>query len=148
MQIDEPKGIPTTEWCQQFFQAMVNRMSVSFCKYGAVAEAYPKRVNALTSLLLRIRAYIGRDSFIVLCAQVADAPEVRHRRDTGNTEYMMDAANFAMIEFMHPSIEGAHFTATDADGSTGRMTNTGVVNGERNTEDRKLTEKFYSRSGD
>ena len=40
---------------------------------------------------------------------------------TGNTEYLMDAANFAMIEFMHPKHPDAHFEATDSKGSPGRQ---------------------------
>lgn len=32
---------------------------------------------------------------------------------TGNTEFLADAANFLMIEFMYPSIEGAKYTPTD-----------------------------------
>lgn len=30
-------------------------------------------------------------------------------KDTGNTEFLVDIANFAMLEFMHPSIPGAKF---------------------------------------
>jgi hypothetical protein len=40
--------------------------------------------------------------------------------ETGNTEYLVDAANFAMIEYMCPSIEGSYYTATDSEGSPGR----------------------------
>lgn len=36
-------------------------------------------------------------------------------RETGNTEFLVDVANFAMIEFMHPSVEGAKFTPTSTD---------------------------------
>ena len=33
--------------------------------------------------------------------------------ETGNTEFLADIANFAMIEFMCPSIPGAHYEKTD-----------------------------------
>ena len=34
--------------------------------------------------------------------------------ETGNTEFLADIANFAMIEFMYPSIPGAHYEKTDS----------------------------------
>ena len=36
-------------------------------------------------------------------------------KETGNTEFLADVANFAMIEFMYPSIEGAKYTPTGTD---------------------------------
>jgi len=74
-------------------------MAVSYYRYGAIAEGYPHAVDAIASMKQRIQAY----------------------SDTGNTEYLIDASNFLMIEFMCPSITDAHFSATDSDGSTGRI---------------------------
>jgi len=82
-----------------FLDAMRSRMAVSFYKYGPVADAYPAKVNALDSLRLRLEKYLT----------------------TGNTEFLVDAANFAMIEFMHPSHPDAFFQGTDADQSPGRI---------------------------
>jgi len=45
---------------------------------------------------------------------------MRKYAETGNTEWLIDAANFAMIEFMHPRHPHAHFTGTDDDASPGR----------------------------
>ena len=101
---------PESEIDPKFLQGMANRMAVSFHKYGPVADGYPDNVDALGSLTQRIAMYL----------------------ETGNTEYLMDAANFAMIEFMHPSLRGAHFTATDSDGSPGRVRADGSVNAEPN----------------
>jgi hypothetical protein len=98
MEIKIPEGIPSSEFSQSFAQGMADRMAVSFCKYGRVAEAYPKRVDAIASLKLRLEKY----------------------EQTGNTEWLMDVANFAMIEFMHPRHEKAHFRATDSKESPGR----------------------------
>lgn len=103
---------PETEFSWAFVQGMANRMAVSFHKYGPVSEGYPAKVSAIDSLLARINAYV----------------------ETGNTEYMMDAANFAMIEFMHPSLEDAAFLATDSDGSPGRVSVDGETTYERNEE--------------
>lgn len=87
-----------TEFSEPFVQGMKDRMAVSFYKYGPLAAAYPHKVSAVASLQDRLRKYA----------------------ETKNTEYLIDAANFAMIEFMHPSIEGAFFAGTDDDGSPGR----------------------------
>jgi hypothetical protein len=84
---------------RKFHDLMDAAMLVSSFKYGAVAEAYPERVNAIDSLKKRLDAY----------------------RKTGNAEYLVDVANFAMIEFMHPAHAKAHYTATDASGSPGRV---------------------------
>jgi hypothetical protein len=114
-------SVPNTEWSEDFFQQIRNntpsnipattnvkvsntehkeilslddfilgmrrRMEVSYCKYGAVAIAYPHKVNALESLLLRIDKYL----------------------ESRNSEFLMDVANFAMIEAMCPSLDGVEF---------------------------------------
>ena len=38
---------------------------------------------------------------------------------TGNTEYLVDAANYLMFEFMYPQHPKAHFKATDSKDSAG-----------------------------
>lgn len=38
---------------------------------------------------------------------------------TGNTEYLLDAGNYAMFEYMYPQHEKAHFRATDSSESAG-----------------------------
>jgi hypothetical protein len=81
-----------------FLQGMADRMDVSFCRYGPVAEAYPHRVDAIASLKDRLDRYAK----------------------TGNTEWLMDVANFAMIEFMHPRHPDAHYRPTDSKESPGR----------------------------
>ena len=96
-------SIPTSEFSQTFLQGMVDRMGVSFHKYGRVADAYPNAVDAIASLEQRLKEY----------------------RETGNTEWLMDVANFAMIEFMHPLHPEAHYSPTDSDASPGRMDHQG-----------------------
>ena len=48
---------------------------------------------------------------------------IRERLDlyekTGNREYLVDVANFAMIEYCYPAIKGAYFKATDSRESPG-----------------------------
>jgi hypothetical protein len=85
---------------RKFHDEMDDRMLVSHYKYGDSRLGYPDHANALKSLEKRIALYL----------------------ETGNAEYLVDAANFAMIEYMHPSISHAHFKATDSDGSPGLVT--------------------------
>jgi hypothetical protein len=76
---------------------MADRMAFSFHKYGPLARNYPVPAHALDSLADRLRMY----------------------EETGNTEYLMDVANFAMIEFMRPAHSEAFFRSTDANESPG-----------------------------
>lgn len=39
----------------------------------------------------------------------------------GNTEYLLDAMNYLMFEFMFPQKEGAYFKATDSKESAGHV---------------------------
>ena len=97
---------PSSEYDETFLQGMLDRMAVSYHKYGPVAEGYPDRVDAIESLRLRIDQYL----------------------QTKNTEFLIDAANFCMIEFMHPRLLGAHFEPTDSNASPGRITASGNIN--------------------
>lgn len=99
--------IDATEVSSQFIDGMRNRMRLSFYKYGPVADAYPEKVDSIGSLMQRLRLYAKGDEAKGIAA--------------GNTEYLMDAANFAMIEFMHPRHPQAYFKGTDDDGSPGRI---------------------------
>jgi hypothetical protein len=87
-----------SEVSKPFMQGMADRMGMSYYKYGPVANAYPDMVDAIASLKMRLALYV----------------------ETGNTEHLMDVANYAMIEFMHPSHPKAHFKATDSSNSPGR----------------------------
>lgn len=74
-------------------------MAMSYFKYGSVLDADTKRVDPIKNLKLRLEKY----------------------EETGNLEWLMDAANFAMIEFMKPSRDGAFFKATTSAESPGRV---------------------------
>ena len=74
-------------------------MIVSFCKYGPIAEGYQDNVDAIASLKVRLEKY----------------------EETGNTEFLTDVGNFAMIEVMLPRHPEAYFRATDSDESPGRV---------------------------
>lgn len=99
MTLRDPPNVPNSEWSNPFLQGMLDRMGMSFFKYGRVADAFPDRYDAISSLRDRLKKYV----------------------ETGNTEFLIDAANFAMIEFMHPRHEGAHFRPTSDAESPGRV---------------------------
>lgn len=101
-----PDRVLLTEFSDEFVTGMRDRMVVSYFKYGAVKDAYPHKVDAVGSLMARLKLYANGD------ATKGIAP--------GNREYLMDAANFAMIEYMLPRHPNAHFKGTDDDGSPGR----------------------------
>lgn len=75
----------------RFFSLMQNAMILSFHKYGALVDGYPDKVSATESLLKRLDFYVngGRRGDVVI--------------KPGNTEWLVDVANFAMIEYMLPS---------------------------------------------
>lgn len=87
-----------SEYSSEFLDGMRDRMEVSYAKYGPVRDAYPSKFNAMEDLQRRLCKYI----------------------ETGNTEWLIDAANFCMIEFMCPSHPRAHFKATESHESPGR----------------------------
>lgn len=91
-------GEPQTQYSIPFMQGMVNRMLTSYHKYGHIADA-AELTDFTKQIIIRLEKYL----------------------ETGNTEWLMDVANYAMMEYMHPSHEDAHFRATGADESPGRV---------------------------
>jgi hypothetical protein len=105
--------ILATEFSPQFVELMKNRVAISYYKYGMLKDGYPHKVDAIGSLGERLRRYA----------------------ETGNTEWLVDVANFAMIEFMFPRHSSAHFEGTDDEDSPGRRsTKTGVLDKRSNAE--------------
>lgn len=86
------------EYSDKFDELRQNRVAVSFHKYGTAKDNFGmKLVNALESHDLCVKKYI----------------------ETGNTEYLCDAANYLMFEFMYPQRENAYFKSTDSGESAG-----------------------------
>jgi hypothetical protein len=106
-----PDDVPRSEFSQQFLQGMLDRMAMSYSTYGKVKDAFPDKVDAIDSSKRRVTKYT----------------------QTKNQEWLMDAANFIMIEFMCPSIEGAHFEPTSAKDSPGRKWHGEGFNRDQNT---------------
>lgn len=91
---NEFKEILKTEYSERFDEIRKSMMVVSYYKYGPLKENYEKYkcMDAIANMRKRIEEY----------------------ERTGNTEFLADVANYAMIEFMHSSIEGAKYTPTDS----------------------------------
>lgn len=97
-------GVPITEFDPEFAVKMISAMMVSYHKYGRVADAYPLKFSAVDDVRARMAKY----------------------RETGNKHFLVDAANFAMIEAMHPGRKaGADWGTNDAADSPGRTTASG-----------------------
>lgn len=86
------------EYSDRFDELRQNRVEVSYYKYGTASDNFGmKLVNALESHDICVKKYLK----------------------TGNTEYLCDAANYLMFEFMYPQREGAFFKSTDSGESAG-----------------------------
>ena len=95
------EDILKSEYSEHFDQLRKNRMIVSFHKYGPVSVNYgEKLVSAIDNLEKRLQLY----------------------KETGNTEYLADVANFAMIEFMYPQHDKAHFDSESYSPGLGNKT--------------------------
>lgn len=92
-----PEDILKTEYSERFDQLRKQAVQVSFHKYGPAKKSFGEgRVDAIASLHKKLRAY----------------------QKTGNTEYLVDVANYAMFEFMFPLHERPYYEPTDNDKAT------------------------------
>ncbi len=90
--------LPKEEYCEEFDQLRKNRVAVSYHKYGSAKDNFGQElVSAIGSMEKCLAKY----------------------KKTKNTEYLTDAANYLMFEFMYPSLKGAHFKETDSNESAG-----------------------------
>jgi hypothetical protein len=87
-----------TEYSVKFDALRKNRMIASFYKYGLLKT---NMTQNLTDPIKSLERYLAK--YI----------------ETGNTEFLCDVANFAMMEFMYPHHTQAHFKATDSNESPG-----------------------------
>lgn len=85
------------DFSERFIKLMKDAILTSHYKYGWVKDTYPSLGDAIKSLEQRLENY----------------------KKDGNLEWLVDVANFAMIEFMYPKHENAHYQPTDSDKSPG-----------------------------
>lgn len=92
------KNDMSQEYSDEFDRLRKNRVDTSYYKYG------PARKNFATG---NVQALPTMD----LC--------VKRYQETGNKEYLLDAANYLMFEYMFPQHPKAHFRATSSEESAG-----------------------------
>lgn len=85
------------DFSEEFVKKMKNAMLTSHYKYGYVSQTYPELAQARKCIDERLDLYVK----------------------THNTEYLVDIANFAMIEYMYPSFKNAFYMPTDSKDSPG-----------------------------
>ena len=85
------------DFSESFVVKMKNAIETSHYKYGWMSKTYPELAQAYKCIAERLEAY----------------------EKTHNTEYLIDIANFAMIEFMYPAFPDAKYTPTDDNKSVG-----------------------------
>jgi len=97
--LDWPDSIPQDQISKKFIQGMLDRMAFGFHNYGHIKINFdnPGKHIALKNLDIRYKMY----------------------KETGNTEWLMDLANYAMIEFKYPRHPKAHFRSTSKEESPG-----------------------------
>lgn len=85
--------ILSTEYSEHFDELRKKAMITSYYKYGPLKTNYSQGyIKCIESLEKRLKAY----------------------KETGNTEFLVDIANFAMIEFMNPQHTDAKYQPTDS----------------------------------
>ena len=82
---------------ESFIQRMRNAIETSHHKYGWLSDTYPELAQAVSCIEERLEKY----------------------KETHNTEYLVDIANFAMIEFKYPSFKDAKYDPKDSSESPG-----------------------------
>lgn len=95
-------GSLTEDWkldySERFDELRKHRVELSHIKYGRARKNFQTgNVNAIETMKLCVEKY----------------------EKTGNTEYLCDAANYLMFEFMYPQVKGAYFKPTDSSESAG-----------------------------
>jgi hypothetical protein len=92
---------PCTDRLAEFIKLMRARLDVSFHKYGPASE---------NAKLQRAEGKRMLDGI---------GPRLNKYDSTGNTEWLIDAANFAFLEWCFPAHDDAHFRATESHESPG-----------------------------
>ena len=95
--MDSKEEIMKRDWSSEFVAKMERAIETSHYKYGWMSDTYPELAQAVKCIQERVDLY----------------------NRTHNLEYLVDIANFAMIEYKHPSYPDASYTPQDSDKSPG-----------------------------
>lgn len=80
-----------SQWCVEFEEFRKNRMVLGTFRYGDYKSPTAKKYDRIGSAIKRLQRY----------------------QETGNSEFLVDAANLCMIEFDVPNHKKAHFNSVD-----------------------------------
>ena len=80
-----------SEWSPEFEKLMRNRLLVGRFRYGKIDRTHSTNYDRIGSALKRLHTY----------------------RETGNLEYLVDAANLCLMEYEHSDHPNKHFDAAD-----------------------------------
>lgn len=95
--MDKREEILRRDFSESFANKMKNAIEMSHYKYGWASKTYPELAQAHKCARERLDRYL----------------------ETHNKEYLVDVANFAMLEFLYPEFKDAHYTPEDSDKSPG-----------------------------
>ena len=95
--MDTREQILKRDFSEAFVNKMKNAIETSHYKYGWASKTYPELAQAYKCIEQRLELY----------------------RKTHNTEYLVDVANFAMLEFLYPAFPDSKYIPTDSDKSCG-----------------------------
>lgn len=93
----EREEILKRDFSAAFVEKMKNAIETSHYKYGWASKTYPELAQAHKCIEQRLELYLK----------------------THNKEYLVDVANFAMLEFLYPAFPDAAYVPTDSEKSPG-----------------------------
>jgi len=135
---DWPDSVPQDQIDEPFIQGMLDRMAVGFHNYGHIRR-YENVSNSLKNVIIRLAKYAGMNNIQEIVKELSvriDLPP------TGNTEFLMDASNYCMMEFVKPSLDFAYFATTTKEDSPGAIVGGKHVKGKEDYDSTKLQQKF------
>lgn len=95
--MDSREEILKRDFSEVFVTKMKNAIEMSHYKYGWANKTYPELAQAYKCIAERLEMYI----------------------ETHNKEYLIDVANFAMLEFKYSSFSDAKYKPMDSNQSPG-----------------------------
>ena len=121
IEFDFPDSVPSDEIDIPFIQGMLDRMAFGFHNYGHMRR-YDNTPNSLANIKIRLEKY----------------------ESSKNTEFLMDAANFCMMEFVRPFFPDAFFKPTEKHESPGAIVGGRLVYGKEDY----ISSRKIQREGD
>ena len=94
---DTREDILKRDFSEVFILKMKNAIEMSHYKYGWASKTYPELAQAIKCVQERLDMY----------------------EKTHNKDFLIDIANFAMLEYLYPSYEDSKYVPTDSKDSPG-----------------------------